>query len=80
MEGMVCRRKASLIDAPSVGQWMVNFSVLLFIKVVGKFHVAKSFMKVAYRASFTIYWGWLVSSLHCSRHEVAEDAVCIVTT
>jgi len=55
MEGRVCRRKASLIGAPSVGQWVVSFSVLFFLKVVDEFHIDKSFKKVAYRASFTVY-------------------------
>lgn len=40
-----------------------------------------SFMKVAYKASFITYWGWLVSSLYCSRHEGLQNlTVCMVAT
>lgn len=55
-------RERSVEERPlsSVGQSVVSFSVLLFLKVVDKFHVAKSFMKVAYRCSFIIHWGWLM--------------------
>lgn len=57
---------------------MVSFSGLLFLKVADEFHVAKSFMKVAYRASFTINWGWLVSSLYCSRHEDLQKMLFVL--
>lgn len=41
------------------------------------FHVAVSFMKIAYRTSFSIFWDWLVSLYCCGQHEVLQKSSCI---